>query len=101
MAGRRAVRLPMVQRPERIPARVIVRAERCKGCEYCIEFCPERVLAFSRDFNPKGYHYPIVAQERCIDCGLCTALCPEYAIFTVPRRRRPATAADQASRRPA
>jgi 2-oxoglutarate ferredoxin oxidoreductase subunit delta len=67
-----------------VKGRVIITRERCKGCELCIEFCPRDVLAKSDDFNPKGYHYPVVRNDDCINCRLCLTVCPEYAIFSVP-----------------
>ena len=33
-------------------------AERCKGCAFCVEYCPTEVLELSRSFNKKGYHPP-------------------------------------------
>ena len=57
-------------------------ADRCKGCGYCIEFCPNGVLILSKRFNIKGYHPPeVVDGEACSDCGLCTLLCPDFAIY--------------------
>jgi 2-oxoglutarate ferredoxin oxidoreductase subunit delta len=59
-------------------------ADRCKGCGYCIEFCPKKILAFSSEFNRKGYHPPMVTQpEECVNCHFCEILCPEFAIFSV------------------
>lgn len=58
---------------------------RCKGCGYCIEFCPKGVLTESQDINPKGYHYAIVAEKKgieCIHCQFCNLVCPEMAIYT-------------------
>jgi 2-oxoglutarate ferredoxin oxidoreductase subunit delta len=58
---------------------------RCKGCGYCIEFCPENVLTESQDINIKGYRYAVVAEgktEACIHCGFCDLVCPEFAIYT-------------------
>lgn len=56
--------------------------ERCKGCGFCIEFCPQRVLAESDEFNSKGYHPPVVVDSAaCVSCGLCELICPEFAIY--------------------
>jgi len=53
----------------------------CKGCGFCIEFCPRDVLGWSEGFNGKGYHPPkVVAPERCTGCGLCGMYCPDFAI---------------------
>lgn len=74
----------MVEKPAEIRGRVFIKTERCKGCIYCIEFCPQGVLEESKDFNPKGYHYPVVVKDVCINCTLCLSLCPDYAIFSIP-----------------
>ena len=56
--------------------------DRCKGCAFCVEYCPKDVLALSEDFNIKGYHPPeAVNAEDCVHCQLCEMLCPEFAIF--------------------
>ena len=57
--------------------------DRCKGCGYCIEFCPREVLEFSKAFNVKGYHPPRVKNDDCLNCHYCELLCPEFAIFSV------------------
>lgn len=67
---------------------VFVIPERCKGCNFCIEFCPEQVLVESTDMNSKGYHYPIVAEgkdQACVNCAFCKLVCPEFAIYTEER----------------
>jgi 2-oxoglutarate ferredoxin oxidoreductase subunit delta len=63
---------------------VFVRVEVCKGCSYCIDFCPPHALEFSREFNQKGYHYPVLAKpEVCTGCDLCGLYCPDFAIYGV------------------
>ena len=84
-------RKPIVQPPPPVLGIVFVRKEHCKGCELCIEFCPKSVLARSKDFNAKGYHYPVVTGKRCINCRLCVTVCPEFAVFSMPAPRRAAT----------
>lgn len=58
--------------------------DRCKGCGYCIEFCPRNILAFAERFNAKGYHPPeVLRPEGCVNCHYCEIICPEFAIFSV------------------
>ncbi len=67
---------------------VYVIRERCKGCLFCIEFCPKDVLLESEEMNAKGYHFPVVAQDKvdeCANCEFCTLICPEFAIYTMQR----------------
>ncbi len=55
-------------------------SERCKGCGYCIEFCPVKALEFSENTTEKGYQPPEM-KEGCILCGKCEKTCPEFAIY--------------------
>ncbi|MGD0013215.1 MAG: ferredoxin family protein [Bryobacteraceae bacterium] len=51
---------------------VAINVERCKGCAFCVEFCPTKVLALSSTFNSRGYHPPhVIALEKCSGCDLC------------------------------
>jgi 2-oxoglutarate ferredoxin oxidoreductase subunit delta len=63
--------------------------ERCKGCGFCVEYCPKHVLEISEEFNTKGYHPPYVKNpDDCVNCGLCEMLCPEFAIWSTLKGER-------------
>jgi 2-oxoglutarate ferredoxin oxidoreductase subunit delta len=78
-------REPLDLKDIRVPhGEIHVLTERCKGCGWCVEFCPRDVLEASDDTNSKGYHPPrVIHREVCVGCGLCELLCPEFAIYVV------------------
>ncbi|MCX8010930.1 MAG: ferredoxin family protein [Ignavibacteria bacterium] len=61
---------------------VVISVDRCKGCGFCIEFCPSEALKFSDSYNSKGYHPPVlISQDLCTGCDICGLLCPDFAIY--------------------
>jgi len=76
-------RQPLDKDRIRVPQGIIhVIEERCKGCGFCVEFCPRGVFIISTRANLKGYHPPeITDSSQCADCGLCALLCPDFAIY--------------------
>jgi 2-oxoglutarate ferredoxin oxidoreductase subunit delta len=76
-------RKPLDLDKQEVPHGVVyILAERCKGCAFCVEYCPREVLEMSREFNKAGYHPPYVKNpDNCVNCDLCEMLCPEFAIF--------------------
>ena len=74
------LRRPLDGVAQRLPrGQVFVIPERCKGCLFCIEFCPKDVLVESPKMNAKGYHYPAVAsakEDECVHCQFCTVVIP-------------------------
>ena len=61
---------------------VVVNRENCKGCGFCVEFCPPKVLALSETYNAHGYHPPyLISEQSCTGCDLCGLYCPDFAIY--------------------
>ena len=56
----------------------------CKGCGYCIKYCPKHILTAEDGLNAKGYVKVKVANEAdCIGCLSCSTVCPEAAISII------------------
>jgi 2-oxoglutarate ferredoxin oxidoreductase subunit delta len=70
-------------RAKRPAARLAIDVELCKGCAFCVEFCPTGALEMSSEFNRKGYHPPVVNDHDCVYCEVCELVCPEFAIYCV------------------
>ena len=63
--------------------------EFCKGCGFCITYCPQRVYDLSDEMNQKGYYLPSpVRLEDCTECGLCDLHCPDFAIILEKSRKK-------------
>ena len=63
---------------------IIINVEKCKGCEICVEACPEDVIAMSKEVNNKGYLYAVKIEDTCTGCTNCALVCPD-AVITVYR----------------
>ena len=72
-----------------ISGTVIIATEICKGCELCIDACPQESLALSSSINHKGYRFAELVQDNCTGCINCALVCPDSAI-TVYREAKPA-----------
>ena len=63
--------------------------ERCKGCSFCVVFCPTNALAMGGRLNLKGYHLPeLTNPEKCNGCDKCGLFCPDFAIFGVRLKKK-------------
>ena len=56
----------------------------CKGCELCIEACPQESIQLSQGINKQGYHYAVLIKDNCTGCTNCALVCPD-AVITVYR----------------
>lgn len=53
----------------------------CKGCDLCVNACPQHVMALDMDrLTPKGYHPVHLISEGCTGCAICGIVCPEAAL---------------------
>ncbi len=59
----------------------------CKGCELCIEACPQESLQLSPGINKLGYHYAVLIKDNCTGCVNCALVCPD-AVITVYREEK-------------
>ncbi|MEI5678404.1 MULTISPECIES: 4Fe-4S dicluster domain-containing protein [unclassified Mesorhizobium] len=62
----------------------LVIAERCTGCNACVEICPTNVLAPSLNGPPEIAH-----QQDCQTCFMCELYCREDAIYVAPDCENP------------
>ncbi len=60
--------------------KITIKKDRCKGCEYCIIYCPKNCIELSDDLNAKGVRYAVYKNDDCIACGMCARMCPDVCI---------------------
>ncbi len=65
----------------KVKGRIEVETERCKGCELCVDVCPQDVIRLADKVNSKGYHYAYMEHpEKCTACTNCALVCPDGVI---------------------
>jgi len=53
----------------------------CKGCELCVQACPQHVMSLDTSrLTPKGYHPVRVHADGCTGCAICAVVCPDAAL---------------------
>ncbi|HOF13552.1 MAG TPA: 4Fe-4S binding protein [Spirochaetota bacterium] len=62
---------------------IVIDSNRCKGCYFCITYCPKQILVISKNHNIQGYFPAELAddkKEHCTACKICALMCPDTAI---------------------
>jgi len=61
--------------------KIKINKHKCKGCEYCIMYCPKKCIELSHEINNRGVQYAVfVDPVECIGCGICARVCPDVCI---------------------
>lgn len=60
--------------------KIVIDAEKCKGCGLCVEVCPKGAVRISKNSNAMGYFPVEPCGDSCIGCGSCAVMCPDVAI---------------------
>ncbi|MDW7650015.1 MAG: 4Fe-4S binding protein [Bacillota bacterium] len=63
----------MAKNPKEVEIRIC--QERCKGCGFCIAFCPQQLFAAAENNRPM-----VSDNKKCSGCRLCEYRCPDLAI---------------------
>lgn len=75
--------------PRKTRGTVVIMPNRCKGCGFCVAFCPTEALGMGEEMNAKGYYYPELRYpDRCNGCDLCGMLCPDFALYGYFERKK-------------
>ncbi len=64
-------------------AHIVIDRNKCKGCYFCIEFCPKNIIKISLMYNNTGYfpaEFISEQAEECNGCKTCAVMCPDVAI---------------------
>lgn len=64
-------------------AKIKIDKDKCKGCEFCVIYCPKGLIGISQGLNKRGAHPAVFKkgkQSKCSACAICARVCPEVCI---------------------
>jgi len=63
-------------------AYIKVDKEKCKGCGFCIIYCPNKLVLSSDAMNKRGVHAVEFVDKdgKCTGCAMCAIMCPDCVI---------------------
>jgi len=64
-------------------AHIVIDTNRCKGCYFCVKYCPKQIISISKNYNVIGYFPAELSPEKkdqCTGCKTCALMCPDTAI---------------------
>ena len=76
----------MIMAEKKAKGKIVIDRERCKGCQLCIEVCPNLNIEVDKALNKKGYtparfkETTKEGEKGCTGCAQCATVCPEVAI---------------------
>ena len=60
---------------------IVINELLCKGCGYCVEFCPRGCIEMGDKLSTTGVLLPDFAHpDKCNGCKICGWMCPDFAI---------------------
>lgn len=67
---------------------VTVDQDRCKGCNLCVEVCPNKLFVSGGPLNAQGHRVVVMIDTPyCTACLDCVQICPDNAL--IPPRELP------------
>ena len=75
-------KMPILYKNESKGQMLCLQFNQCKGCELCIEVCPNNVLEKSKEKNKNSQYPPAIKNDvECILCKSCELICPDFSIY--------------------
>ena len=67
---------------------IVIDDQYCKGCNLCLQVCPQKIFTRGEKRSRGGYRMPDVGKmEDCAGCLLCEMTCPDLAISVLKGKK--------------